>query len=74
MTLQELMDQYRTLEKTTLSFAEYKKALECYLQKYDTLCGSGFAKYMAEYEDVLEECYQDCFSAVGMGAAIQYNM
>lgn len=27
MTHQELMDQYQTLDKTTLGFAEYKKAL-----------------------------------------------
>ena len=74
MTLQELMNQYQTQDKTTLSFAEYKKALECYLQQYDTLCGSWFAKYMAEYEDMLEEYYQDGLSVVGMGAAIQYNM
>ena len=74
MTLQELMNQYQTQNKTTLSFAEYEKALESYLQKYDTLCGTGFAKYMAEYEDMLEEYYQDGLSVVGMGAAIQFNM
>lgn len=74
MTYQELMDQYRTLDKTTRSFAEYKKALEDYLQKYDALFGTRFAKIMAEYEDILEEYYQDGLSVVGTGAAIQYNM
>ena len=42
MTLQELMSQYQTQDKTVLSFAEYKKALEDYLHKYDALCGTGF--------------------------------
>ena len=41
MTYRELMDQYQTLDKTTLGFAEYKKALEDYLQKFDALCGMG---------------------------------
>lgn len=74
MTLKALMDQYQTLDKTMLSFAEYKKALEDYLQKCDELWGSGFAKLMAGYEDELEEYYQDGLSAVGTGAAIQYNL
>jgi hypothetical protein len=68
------MNQYQTQDKTTLSFAEYKKALEDYLQECDTLCDTEFAKYMAEYEDILEEYYQDGLSVVGMGSAIQYNM
>lgn len=74
MTLQELMDQYQTQDKTTLSFAEYKKALEDYLHKYDALCGTGFAKSMAEYDDLLEEYYNDGLSVVGTGAAIQHNL
>ena len=37
MTHQELMDQYQTLDKKTLGFSEYKKALEDYFQKYDAL-------------------------------------
>lgn len=44
MTLKALMDQYQTLNKAMLSFAEYKKALEAYLQKCDELWGSWFAK------------------------------
>ena len=68
------MDRYQTLDKTTLGFAEYKKALEEYLQKCDALCGTGFAKFMAEYEDVLEEYYQDGLSVVGTGTAIQCNL
>ena len=74
MTHQELMDQYQALDKTTLSFAEYKKALEDYLRKSDEISGSGFAKSMAEYEDLLEEYYQDGLSVVGTGAGIQSGL
>ena len=65
------MDQYQTLDTTTLSFAEYKKALEDYLQKFDALCGMGFAKSMVEYEDELEDYCQNGCSVVGLGALIQ---
>ena len=74
MTHQELMDQYRTLDKTTLSFLDFKKKVQEYLQRSDELSGTGFAQAFKEYESMLEGEYHEGCSVLVMGVTIQYGM
>ena len=57
-----------------MSFPDFKKKVQEYLQRSDELSGTGFAKEFEEYESMLEGEYQDGCSVLVMGVTIQYGM